>query len=156
MGKVIDFNIKRKKKGKIYIATHKNYFYIDADLYLLCTTYTDKVPDGTLLVEELSPSFKLYLIKKALLKKRQFVNRYNEFVSAYRKEIASRKDYIKALERLTSFIEDGKKVVLFDDCNLKEYCHLNILGQELIEMGYKVDFFNNNFVNFNIEIEQER
>ena len=92
--------------------------------------------------------YQLFLMKKALLEKKQLSDRFDEFALAYKKEIHSRKDFDKALSRLEYMVEDGKKIVLFDDCNLKQYCHLNILGQELIKLGYKVEFLDNKFVNF--------
>jgi uncharacterized protein YeaO (DUF488 family) len=101
-------------------------------------------------MDELSPSFELFLMKKSLLDKKQFFARYEEFATAYRKEINSRKDYQRALGEIESLIKDGKKIVLLDDCNLKEYCHLNILGQELMKKRYKVGFINGSHVNFSL------
>ncbi len=150
MNKVIDFKSLKRRNGKIYIANKDNYFYIDADYYFLCTIYTDNVPEGVKLMDELSPSFELFLMKKSLLDKKQFFARYEEFATAYRKEINSRKDYQRALGEIESLIKDGKKIVLLDDCNLKEYCHLNILGQELMKKRYKVGFINGSHVNFSL------
>jgi hypothetical protein len=149
MIKVIDFATNLSKKGNIFIGSKDNYFFIDADLYYLCTTYANNVPEGTVLKQELSPSFKLFLEKQALLNDNIFVQRYSYFASAYISEINTRSDCIQAICELESLLKQGKKIVLFDDCCLKEYCHLNILGRVLINKGFKVEFLNGKSTNFN-------
>lgn len=137
---LIDFNIKR---GKFYFGTFENYSNVDADLYIFATPYSNTIPDGTILVEQLAPSIDLSLQKKAWLDKGLFREKYEEFKEMYIKEINEREDYKKALNRIIELAKEGKKIVLFDNCSLGEFCHLNILKEILKNEGYRVQDIKN-------------
>ena len=135
MSNIIDF---AKKRGKIYFGTINNWNEIDAHIYLFCTTHSKEVPEGSIVVEELAPSIELLLQKKAWLDKGLFDQRYDKFKEMYIKETENREDFQKALIRIKKLAEDGKEIVLFDDCGLGEYCHLNILKDIMKKEGYRV------------------
>lgn len=136
MSNIIDFNLKR---GKFYFGTFENYYEVDAQLYIFATTHSNTIPDGTLLVEQLAPSLDLLIQKKAWLDKGIFEEKFDKFREMYLEEIYNRSDYQKAMNRIMELAREGKKIVLFDNCNLGELCHLNILKEELNKKGYKVE-----------------
>ena len=136
MDNLIDLNIKR---GKFYFGTFENYSDIDANLYIFATTHSNTIPDGTILVEQLAPSLDLLIQKKAWLDKGIFTDKYELFKEMYIKEMYEREDYQKAMNRIMEMTREGKKIVLFDDCYLGTFCHLNILKEELKNKGYRVE-----------------
>lgn len=135
MNNIINFT---KKRGKLYFGNENNWNDVDAHIYLFCTTHSNKVPEGSIQVEELAPSIELLLQKKAWLDKGIFNQKYDEFKKMYIKETKNRDDFQKALNRIKKLAEDGKEIVLFDDCGLGEYCHLNILKDIIKKEGYRV------------------
>lgn len=126
------------KKGKIYIRNIHNYQDVKANLYVLCSTYSSEIPEGVIHSDELAPSFSLFLKKKAWIEKGEFKNRFIEFKELYLKELEDKKDFDKAINKLRSLVNRNKNVVLFDDCNLGSFCHINILGEYLSENGFNV------------------
>ena|SRR5690554_1235845 len=137
MGKVIQFN---KKRGKIYITSIEHIYDTPGDLFLFCTTYSNNVPEGTYIVEQLSPSFDLLFKKKVWLDKGIFKSGFEEYRKLYLEELKQRIDTKEYLEKLEHLIAEGKEIVLFDNCYLKEYCHLNILKDFLINKhGFRVE-----------------
>lgn len=136
MKKVINFSL---QKGKFYFGNINNYYNVDADIYLFCTTESPSIPDGTILVEQLAPSLDLYIQKKAWMDKGMLSDKYDEFKDLYLSEMNEREDYQKALNRIMEMAREGKSIVLFDDCDNNKYCHLNILKDELSNKGYRVD-----------------
>jgi len=135
MCKVINLSTKR---GKIYIADIETFNEIDADLYIYATTYATDIPEGTVHVEQFAPSYDLFIQKNAWIDKGVFKNRFQEFVERYIKEINQRKETQKALNRLEELIGKGLDIVLFDDCYLYEYCHLQVFKKVLKERGFRV------------------
>lgn len=131
------------KRGKVYFGNINNFDSVDAYIYLFCTTYSHNVPEGTLLTPELAPSFDLLLQKKAWLDKGVFEKCFEEFKYKYIEEMNRREDYVRAIEKIEEYIRAGKKVVLFDDCNLDKYCHLQILKDYLKNKGYRVENIRN-------------
>lgn len=127
------------RRGKIFIGTIDNYDTIDANLYLFCTTYSNTVPDGTILVDQLAPSFNLFLEKRAWIEKNVLADKFVDFQEKYLSEMHTRDDYILALDKIREFIREGKNIVLFDNCNLGNLCHLHILKDVLIKEGFRVE-----------------
>jgi uncharacterized protein YeaO (DUF488 family) len=135
MTNIIDFT---KQRGKFYFGTLNNWNEVDAHIYLFCTTHSNEVPEGSILVDELAPSIELLLQKKAWLDKGIFEKKYDEFKKAYIEDSESSAGYQKALDRIKKLAEDGKEIVLFDDCGLGDYCHLSILKDIIKKEGYRV------------------
>lgn len=135
MNKIINLSDKR---GKIYICDINNYQDIKANLYVLCTTYTSEIPEGVISSDELAPSFSLFLKKKAWIEKGEFRDRFMEFRELYLKELDNKKDFHMAINKLRSLVNKNKNIVLFDDCNLGIFCHLNILGEYLSANGFNI------------------
>jgi len=135
MSKVIDLSSKR---GKIYIADIDNYNEIEADLYIYCTTYATDVPQGTIHADQLAPSYELYIQKNTWIDKGVFRDRISDFKDRYMQEITTREDYSNAIERLRELLSKGLDIVLFDDCYLGDYCHLQVLKEYLKEIGFRV------------------
>lgn len=136
MGKVIEF--RRKYKG-IFITSIEYIYDVPGDVFLFCTTYSKDAPDGTYIAKELSPSFNLLFKKKMWLDKGIFRDRFDEYRKLYLEELKQREDTREYIEKLKGIIEEGKEVVLFDNCYLKKYCHLNILKQYLEkEYNFKI------------------
>lgn len=115
-----------------------------------------KIPDGFMHVPQLSPSVNLFE-KTQLWKNRQFNKTEREFLNNkgvlddedawwylyevdFRKEIKERPDMVKEIARLKERLKNKEDVYVFCYCKDGERCHRWLVGDEIRQSGYEVDF----------------
>lgn len=115
----------------------------------------DKIPNGFIHVPQLSPSLELFF-KTKNWKKGNF-KEYELFLleekfpdisvedrwwflykEEFMREMHSRPDMIKSIQRLETLLSQGEDLYLFCFCPNAERCHRCLLGQYLKSKGYEV------------------
>lgn len=138
MNNLIDFSIKR---GKVYIGNCYNFDTVDADLYIYCASCESNSPEGTLLLEDIAPSYELLVQIYSWIKTGILESKKDAIEKLYLDELNNREDCQLALSRLKDFITKGKKIVLFDNPYANcDFSHLYILQRYLSEIGIRVKY----------------
>lgn len=124
-----------------YLGESKKQMDKDSIRLLIVRKPPIKIPEGFIHVHQLSPSIELF--SQAQEWKQQFECKedwWGMYEERFLNEMKTRKDLVRALDRLEQRLKEGKNITLYCYCKDVAFCHRRYIGEEMERRGFEVDF----------------